>query len=95
MLLIEAPRFINQKEDSFWTTNINKYNRFKTFVQTKMPEIYNIKVATRYQFNHSKYYRHHKNKINNETTLIAPSKILTSRIKQRCLKLSRKKFKNL
>ena len=64
MLVIEAPRFINQKEDSFWTTNINKYNRYKTFVQTKMPERYNIKVATQYH-NPSKYYRHYKIKINN------------------------------
>ena len=95
MLVVEAPRFINQKEDSFWTTNINKYNRYKTFAQTKMPEIYNIKVATRYQFNHSKYYRHYKNKINNETTLNAPSEFLISRVRQRCLKFTREELKNL
>ena len=95
MLVVEAPRYINQKEDSFWTKNINKYNKYKTFVQTKLPDIYNIKVATRYQCNHSKYYRHYKNKTYNETTLNTPSEFLTNRIKQRCLKLSRKEFKNL
>ena len=95
MLVVEAPRFINQKEDSYWTTNINKYNKYKTFAQTKWPDRYNIKVATRYQFNHSKYYQHYKNKTYNETTLNTPSEFLTNRIRQRVLKFTRNELKNL
>lgn len=94
MLVIEAPRFANRKDDSFWATSIN--SEMNSAVKSCVREKYNIKIANSYQFTDSKFYQQNNKKIYNETIFRTPrkSEFVISRVKQRSLNYFRKEFKN-